>query len=182
MGSTQEALCFYHVVPWSLFCLAIEFPVCSQPAPSQPLAFWIPLATKAIIALHFLLPEKWDRNEVTLLMIFLLSNYVICSFAIYSLIILLLKFSILNKYRVIFLNWLEQFLCSGNNVINCNPLFIAFVTTRLSLPYSRSTFFLSGKNNITQITKVLSLILPIILVQVGILGGAVTSVITSCIF
>lgn len=37
-------------------------------------------------------------------------------------------------------------------------------------------------SNITQITKVLSLILPIILMQVGILGEVITSIITSCIF
>lgn len=43
-------------------------------------------------------------------------------------------------------------------------------------------FFCQGKNNITQITKVLSLILPIILVQVGILGEVIISVIPSCIF
>lgn len=103
------------------------------------------------------------------------------SFEMDSLIILPLMFSILNKYRIIFLKWFEQFLYSGKNitVTYCSPL--------LLLPgkvcdKSRSTFFLLEKNNITQITKVLSLILPIILVQIGILGEVITSTITSCIF
>lgn len=135
LASTQDALCLYHVVPWSLFCLAIEFLVCNQPAPPQPLAFWILLATKAINALHFLLWKEWGRNEKSLLMIFLLSNYIMCSFATYSLL-LLLTFSILNKCRIIFLNLLEQFLCLGNN---------RTITTSWILPQSWSTFFLSGK-------------------------------------
>lgn len=73
-----------------------RIPCVQSTSASKPLAFWIPLATKAINALHFLLQKEWGRDEKIPVMIFLLSNYVICSFATYSLIILLLTFSILN--------------------------------------------------------------------------------------
>ena len=42
--------------------------------------------------------------------------HILCSFEIDSLIILPLMFSILSKYRILFLKWLEQFFCSGKNI------------------------------------------------------------------
>lgn len=104
--------------------------------------------------------------------------HILCSFEIDSLTILPLMFSIFSKYRILFLKWLEQFFCSEKNIA------VTYFSPCLLLPgkVCHSHEALCQKKKITQITKVLSLILPIILAQVGILGEVISSAIISYIF
>lgn len=81
--------------------------------------------------------------------------------------------AILSKYKIISLNLLEQFFCSGNDVTTQH---FCYDQVKFAVVIKQ---FLSNGKYITQITKVLSLILPIILVQVRILREVITSVITS---